>query len=102
MKIIKRNTFILLSIALLFFCEAANVGKKNRHRSGGRNLNVDSFWRGLGFILLLICGVFLLPVLFFLYNAAKDPLTPTLLVDAWKTIKEKTLGNLSKPKPKAN
>ncbi len=95
----------LVSFAWLFWCgdgATAAMSSRNRKRKGGRDLDIESFWNGIKIIMILLGVVFLAPLMYFLYTAAKDPLTPTLIVDAWNALKERTLGNLSKPKTKSS
>lgn len=49
-------------------------------------------------ILFMLC--FIPSSIYFLYNIAKDPLTPTIVANLWAKVQEQSMGFLSEKKTK--
>ena len=80
--------FFLLSAFIEL--EAAEQKKKRR----AKREEIDPL-RGLRSLCYVFGLIIIVPILFFLYNMAMDPLTPTLVKNVGEIVSERTFGYLS-------
>ena len=78
---------------------------KNRMERGGpRNSRLPvegdnaAVTTGIKLLTYLVVAIFVPPILIFVYNVYKDPLTVTVIKDGLEVLKNKTIGSLSKKK----
>ncbi len=100
--------FVILCYAAFYFdfvdCQKRKRPKNRMERGGPRNsrLQVDgdnlAVTTGFKLLTFLLLAIFVPPVLIFIYNVYKDPLTLTVIKDGWEVLKQRTIGSLSKKK----
>ena len=85
------SAVVNLLLAFSVGCMGARIEKKAQQP---RREDLDPL-RGTTSILIVLALVFIIPILLFIYNVACDPITPTLVKEAYKNISERTFGYLS-------
>ena len=82
-------------VNLLLVYSVGCAGARNEKKAQQpRREDLDPL-RGTTSVLIVLALVFIIPILLFLYNVARDPITPTLIKEAVKNISERTFGYLS-------
>lgn len=84
---------VLFSLFLSTFVELeARVQRGKVKRSKREDVNP---LHGMYSLVFVFAALVLIPVLFFFYNMMLDPITPTLMKNMTRIIKDKTFGYLS-------
>jgi L-asparagine transporter-like permease len=88
----------LVNLLLVYSVGCVDAQKKKKAQQPRRE-DLDPL-RGTSSVLTVLALVFIIPILLFIYNIARDPITPTLMKEAFKNISERTFGYLSSNKEK--
>ena len=92
--------FISIASFIINCCDAQTKKRKSSSRRSSKEAQGDHL-RGLFYIALIILILFVPPVFYFIYNVAKDPLTPELIQRVKELARDKTFGYLSARKKEA-
>ena len=102
--------FLLVTLCYAAFyleeveCQTRKRPKSRMERGGARNSRLPvegdnaAVTTGIKLLAYLLLAIFLPPILIFVYNLYKDPLTMTVIKDGLEVLKHKTIGSLSKKK----
>eukprot|EP01038_Epipyxis_sp_PR26KG_P011490 gene11490-15389_t len=97
------DRLLLLLMIFFLFCDLILCTKSNPRAKARRNQkkagnDFAEHWTGVYYCLFLFLLCFVPAIGYFIYNVAKDPVTPTILTNLYNNVQEKTIGYLSKNK----